>query len=112
MLVATIPVLFPHHHGGHDNDRSRNAQNDSPHYRNQPGSRQTGGHAAGQRDSRKLRACVAEVVRRDGIKLNGVDMRNIRTRVLEMLSYRRRVQMYQEKEKITYHWKKPEWLRR
>ena len=55
---------------------------------------------------------VAEVVRRDGIKLNGVDMRNIRTRVLEMLSYRRRVQMYQEKEKITYHWKKPERLRR
>ncbi len=55
---------------------------------------------------------VAEVMRRDGIELNGVDMRNIRTRVLEMLSYRRRVQMYQEKEKITYHWKKPEWLRR
>ncbi|MEK8719136.1 hypothetical protein P2S22_25005, partial [Escherichia coli] len=51
---------------------------------------------------------VAEVMRRDGIELNGVDMRNIRTRVLEMLSYRRRVQMYQEKEKITYHWKKPE----
>ncbi|MEK8718688.1 hypothetical protein P2S22_22200, partial [Escherichia coli] len=24
----------------------------------------------------------------------------------------RRVQMYQEKEKITYHWKKPERLRR
>ena len=37
---------------------------------------------------------VAEVMRRDGIELNGVDMRNIRTRVLEMLSYRRRVQMY------------------
>ncbi|EAC1528608.1 TPA: hypothetical protein ACIX34_000268 [Escherichia coli] len=55
---------------------------------------------------------VAEVMRRDGIELNGVDMRNIRTRVLEMLSYRRRVQMYQEKEKITYHWKKPERLRR
>lgn len=51
-------------------------------------------------------------MRRDGIELNGVDMRNIRTRVLEMLSYRRRVQMYQEKEKITYHWKKPERLRR
>lgn len=43
---------------------------------------------------------VAEVMRRDGIELNGVDMRNIRTRVLEMLSYRRRVQMYQEKEKL------------
>lgn len=42
---------------------------------------------------------VAEVMRRDGIELNGVDMRNIRARVLEMLSYRRRVQMYQEKEK-------------
>ncbi|EPU1970268.1 hypothetical protein ACVVJA_000440 [Escherichia coli] len=52
---------------------------------------------------------MAEVMRRDGIELNGVD---IRTRVLEMLSYRRRVQMYQEKEKITYQWKKPERLRR
>ncbi|WP_251362090.1 hypothetical protein, partial [Escherichia coli] len=39
-------------------------------------------------------------------------IRNIRTRVLELLSYRRRVEMYQEKEKITYHWKKPERLRR
>ena len=55
---------------------------------------------------------VAEVMHRDGIEFNGVDMRNIRTRVLEMLSYRRRVQMYQEKEKITYRWKKPERLRR
>lgn len=55
---------------------------------------------------------VAEVMRRDGIELNGVDIRNIRTRVLELLSYRRRVEMYQEKEKITYHWKKPERLRR
>ncbi|KAB0101415.1 hypothetical protein F7F24_10690 [Escherichia coli] len=55
---------------------------------------------------------VVEVMRRDGIELNGVDIRNIRTRVLEMLSYRRRVQMYQEKEKITYQWKKPERLRR
>lgn len=55
---------------------------------------------------------VADVMRRDGTELNGVDMRDIRTRVLEMLSYRRRVQMYQEKEKITYHWKKPERLRR
>ncbi|HBA7889309.1 TPA: hypothetical protein J1Z77_004709 [Escherichia coli] len=55
---------------------------------------------------------VAEVMRRDGIELNGADMRDIRTRVLEMLSYRRRVQMYQEKEKITYQWKKPERLRR
>ncbi|EOD1685534.1 hypothetical protein ACJGZF_004841 [Escherichia coli] len=55
---------------------------------------------------------VAEVMRRDGIELNGVDMRNIRTRVLELLAYRRRVEMYREKEKITYHGKKPERLRR
>ena len=55
---------------------------------------------------------VAEVMRRDGIELNGVDMRNIRTRVLEMLSYRRRVPMYQEEEKITYHGKQPERFRR
>ncbi|EEY3520734.1 hypothetical protein ABZW71_000002 [Escherichia coli] len=55
---------------------------------------------------------VAEVMRRDGIELNGVDMRNIRIRVLEMLAYNRRVELYQEKEKITYHWKKPERLRR
>ncbi|HGU7018833.1 TPA: hypothetical protein RZV67_RS19730 [Escherichia coli] len=55
---------------------------------------------------------VAEVMRRDGIELNGVDMRNIRTRVLELLAYRRRVEMYREKDKITYHWKKPERLRR
>ncbi|EPF3801025.1 hypothetical protein ACSR78_000416 [Escherichia coli] len=55
---------------------------------------------------------VAEVMRRDGIELNGVDMRNIRTRVLELLAYRRRVEMYREKEKITYYWKKPERLRR
>ncbi|EOX5153568.1 hypothetical protein ACPSTH_005595 [Escherichia coli] len=55
---------------------------------------------------------VAEVMRRDGIELNGVDMRNIRTRALELLAYRRRVEMYREKEKITYHWKKPERLRR
>ncbi|EJC6571563.1 hypothetical protein MZV98_005159, partial [Escherichia coli] len=40
---------------------------------------------------------VAEVMRRDGIQLNGVDMRNIRTRVLELLAYRRRVEMYREK---------------
>ncbi|EFA0174868.1 hypothetical protein H8440_001430 [Escherichia coli] len=55
---------------------------------------------------------VAEVMRRDGIQLNDVDMRDIRIRVLEMLAYRRRVEMYREKEKITYHWKKPERLRR
>ncbi len=55
---------------------------------------------------------IAEVMRRDGIELNGVDMRNIRIRVLEMLAYNRRVELYREKEKITYHWKKPERLRR
>ncbi|HFV1823731.1 TPA: hypothetical protein ACH71F_004899 [Escherichia coli] len=55
---------------------------------------------------------VAEVMRRDGIELNGVDMRNIRIHVLEMLAYNRRVALYREKEKITYHWKKPERLRR
>ncbi|HAH3824397.1 hypothetical protein QP282_21635 [Escherichia coli] len=33
---------------------------------------------------------VLEVMRRDGIELNGVDMCNIRTRVLELLPYRRR----------------------
>ncbi|MBS9068298.1 hypothetical protein KEP82_17230 [Escherichia coli] len=54
---------------------------------------------------------VAEVMRRDGIELNGVDMRNIRTRVLELLAYRRRVEMYRESEKKTYQWKKPERLR-
>ncbi|EFI6974109.1 hypothetical protein BCB92_003590, partial [Escherichia coli] len=54
---------------------------------------------------------VAEVMRRDGIQLNE-DMRDIRIRVLEMLAYNRRVELYREKEKITYHWKKPERLRR
>ncbi|HBA2078184.1 TPA: hypothetical protein J6043_003166, partial [Escherichia coli] len=55
---------------------------------------------------------VAEVMRRDGIQLNDADMRDIRIRVLEMLAYNRRVEMYREKEKITYNWKKPERLRR
>ncbi|EFG9843916.1 hypothetical protein DLV22_24780 [Shigella boydii] len=55
---------------------------------------------------------VAEVMRRDGIQLNDTDMCDIRIRVLEMLAYRRRVQTYREKAKITYHWKKPERLRR
>ncbi|MDW9215010.1 hypothetical protein SE957_13325 [Escherichia coli] len=54
---------------------------------------------------------VVEVMRRDGIELNGVDMRDIRIRVLEMLAYNRRVEMYRRK-KITYNWKKPERLRR
>lgn len=55
---------------------------------------------------------VAEVMRRDGIELNGVDMRNIRTRVLELLAYRRRSQQRRESMKNTYQWKKPERLRR
>ncbi|EEW1709068.1 hypothetical protein K5P55_004515 [Escherichia coli] len=55
---------------------------------------------------------VADVMRRDGIELNGVDMRDIRIRFLELLAYRRRVVMYQESEKKTYQWKKPERLRR
>ena len=55
---------------------------------------------------------VAEVMRRDGIELNGVDMRDIRSRVLEMLSYRRRSQQRRESAKNTYQWKKPERLRR
>ncbi|ELT2206658.1 hypothetical protein R7497_003926 [Escherichia coli] len=55
---------------------------------------------------------VAEVMRRDGIQLNDADMRDIRIRVLVMLAYNRRVELYREKEKITYHWKKPERLRR
>ncbi|CAD7363903.1 MULTISPECIES: hypothetical protein [Enterobacteriaceae] len=55
---------------------------------------------------------VAEVMCRDGIELNGVDMRNIRTRVLELLAYRRRSQQRRESMKNTYQWKKPERLRR
>ncbi|MGT4741248.1 hypothetical protein ACRWF1_10395 [Escherichia coli] len=55
---------------------------------------------------------VTEVMRRDGIELNGVDMRNIRTRVLELLAYRRRSQQRMESAKNTYQWKKPERLRR
>ncbi|EOM7858057.1 hypothetical protein ACNCRF_000278 [Escherichia coli] len=55
---------------------------------------------------------VAEVMRRDGIQLNDADMRDIRIRVQEMLAYNRRVELYREKEKITYHWKKPERLQR
>ncbi|EJZ0375890.1 hypothetical protein OF075_001567 [Escherichia coli] len=55
---------------------------------------------------------VAEMMRRDGIELNGVDMRNIRTRVLELLAYRRRSQQRRESAKNTYQWKKPERLQR
>ncbi|HCO8210588.1 TPA: hypothetical protein OB771_001455, partial [Escherichia coli] len=39
---------------------------------------------------------VAEMMRRDGIELNGVDMRDIRIRVLELLAYRRRSQQRRE----------------
>ncbi|EFY7774219.1 hypothetical protein COP29_001272 [Shigella sonnei] len=55
---------------------------------------------------------VAEMMRRDGIELNGVDMRDIRIRVLELLAYRRRSQQRRESAKNTYQWKKPEHLRR
>ena len=78
-------------------------------------SQQAGEQEATQPDSviaENYARVVAEVMRRDGIELNGVDMRDIRIRVLEMLAYNRRVELYREKEKITYHWKKPERLRR
>lgn len=78
-------------------------------------SQATGTQEATQPDSvtaESYARVVAEVMRRDGIELNGVDMRNIRTKVLGLLAYRRRVEMHREKEKITYHWKKPERLRR
>ncbi|MDQ9457005.1 hypothetical protein RF098_13900 [Escherichia coli] len=55
---------------------------------------------------------VLEVMRRDGIELNGVDMRDIRIRFLELLAYRRRSQQRRESAKNTYQWKKPERLRR
>ncbi|EPB0154918.1 hypothetical protein ACQ9T5_000953 [Escherichia coli] len=55
---------------------------------------------------------VADVMHRDGIELNGVDMRDIRTRVLELLACRRRSQQRRESAKNTYQWKKPERLRR
>ncbi|HHF9412671.1 TPA: hypothetical protein ACU18S_004826, partial [Escherichia coli] len=44
---------------------------------------------------------VAEMMRRDGIELNGVDMRDIRIRVLELLAYRRRSQQRRESAKNT-----------
>ncbi|ELX9481997.1 hypothetical protein ACYIZQ_000033 [Escherichia coli] len=55
---------------------------------------------------------VAEMMRRDGIELNGVDMRDMRIRVLELLAYRRRSQQRRESAKNTYQWRKPEHLRR
>ena len=78
-------------------------------------SQQAGEQEATQPDSviAENYACVvAEVMRRDGIELNGVDMRNIRTRVLELLAYRRRSQQRRESAKNTYQWRKPEHLRR
>lgn len=78
-------------------------------------SQATGKQVATQPDSvtaENYARVVAEVMRRDGIELNGVDMRNIRTRVLELLAYRRRSQQRRESAKNTYQWKKPERLRR
>ncbi len=78
-------------------------------------SQQAGEQEATQPDSviaENYARVVAEVMRRDGIELNGVDMRNIRTRVLELLAYRRRSQQRRESAKNTYQWKKPERLRR
>ncbi|EFP4110173.1 hypothetical protein HOY25_004398 [Shigella boydii] len=75
----------------------------------------TGKQVATQPDSvtaENYARVVAEVMRRDGIELNGVDMRNIRTRVLELLAYRRRSQQRRESAKNTYQWRKPEHLRR
>lgn len=72
-------------------------------------------HEATQQDSviaENYARVVADVMRRDGIELNGVDMRNIRTRVLELLACRRRSQQRRESAKNTYQWKKPERLRR
>lgn len=78
-------------------------------------SQQAGEQEATQPDSviaENYARVVAEVMRRDGIELNGVDMRNIRTRVLELLAYRRRSQQRRESAKNTYQWKKPERLQR
>ncbi len=78
-------------------------------------SQQAGEQEATQPDSviaENYARVVAELMRRDGIELNGVDMRNIRTRVLELLAYRRRSQQRRESAKSTYQWKKPERLRR
>ncbi|EHJ6103544.1 hypothetical protein KBS15_000455 [Escherichia coli] len=53
---------------------------------------------------------VAEVMRRDGIELNGQDCLVIRTRVLDMLAAWR--QREQRQNAGPYQWKKPERLRR
>ncbi|EGC6346418.1 hypothetical protein H9X30_005439 [Escherichia coli] len=53
---------------------------------------------------------VAEVMRRDGIELNGQDCLVIRTRVLDMLAARQKRE--QRQSAAPYQWKKPERLRR
>lgn len=66
-------------------------------------SQQAGEQEATQPDSviaENYARVVAEVMRRDGIELNGVDMRNIRTRVLELLAYRRRSQQRRRARKV------------
>ena len=53
---------------------------------------------------------VAEVMRRDGIELNGQDCLVIRTRVLDMLAARQKRE--QRQSAAPYQWKTPERLRR
>lgn len=53
---------------------------------------------------------VAEVMRRDGIELNGQDCMVIRTRVLDMLTARQKRE--QRQSAAPYQWKTPERLRR
>ncbi|ENN7399703.1 hypothetical protein ACAI28_000303 [Escherichia coli] len=75
----------------------------------------SGKHEATQPDSvtaENYARVVAEVMRRDGTELNGVDMRDIRTGTLEILARRRRSMQRRESAKNTYQWKKPERLRR
>ena len=54
-------------------------------------------------------ARVAEVMRRDGIELNGQNCLVIRTRALDMLAARR--QREQRQNAAPYQWKKPERVR-
>lgn len=97
--------------GYDENERNRTTKNNPPRYRNQPGAGKREATQPETVTAENYARVVAEVMRRDGIELNGVDMRDIRIRVLELLSYRRRVEMYRESEKKTYQWKKPERLR-
>ncbi len=53
---------------------------------------------------------VAEVMRRDGIELNGQDCLVIRTRGLDMLAARQKRE--QRQSAAPYQWKTPERLRR